>query len=92
MTKSITVKIVNGFVSGGAGGNPAGVVLNAEPFDGRGNAKNCGSGQPVGNRLCLGVRDRGVQIGFLYPQQPHRPLRPRHRRHVFVFGVAWPGG
>lgn len=30
MTKSITVKIVNGFVSGGAGGNPAGVVLDAD--------------------------------------------------------------
>jgi len=30
MTKSITVKIINGFVSGGAGGNPAGVVLDAD--------------------------------------------------------------
>jgi hypothetical protein len=29
MTKSVTVKIVNGFVSDGAGDNPAGVVLDA---------------------------------------------------------------
>ena len=30
MAKSITVKIVNGFVSDGGGGNPAGVVLDAD--------------------------------------------------------------
>ena len=30
MTKSVTVKIVNGFVSDGAGDNPAGVVLDAD--------------------------------------------------------------
>ena len=85
----IDVQIVNAFIDGETGGNPAGVVVDANILTADQKLKVA---QQLGlseTALVSASDTATIKTRVLHANAADRPLRARHHCHLFSFAAAW---